>query len=79
MNELTQKFENYIEENHKNGIFKSYIEIEEITNIEIHEVIKIIDNSKNFCRNTNGEWTTRDMYEKYTSFWNKFLDAGKIR
>ena len=81
MEDLIQKFEKYIEENHHNGIFKTYLEIEEITGVEIHDVIKFIDNCDDFRRNTNMKWTTLKMYHKYRGFWYKFSDIldGRIR
>lgn len=71
-----EKFEDYIEKNHTNGIWKNLIEIEEITGEDIHIIITDIDNSFEFCKNSQGKYTTRKMYEKYTSFWRKLLDVS---
>ena len=81
MEGLTQKLENYIEKNHQKGIFLTYIEIENATGIDIHDVIKHIDESDNFRCNRDRKWTTLDMYKKYRGFWDKFwdLNAGVIR
>ena len=59
-----EKFEDYIEKNHTNGIWKNLIEI---------------DNSFEFCKNSQGKYTTRKMYKKYTSFWRKLLDVSTNR
>lgn len=75
MEKMITKFEDYIEKNHSNGIWKNYIEIENITGIELHDVIKNVDNNYLFCKNQQGLFTTRKMYEKYTNFWLKFLDS----
>jgi hypothetical protein len=79
---LIEKLENHIHQNKKDDIWKDYFEIETITGIDIHDVIKILrDCDKNlFCRNTNDKYTTRKMYEQYLSFWTKLRDsfAGRI-
>lgn len=75
MDELIKKFEDYIEENHENGIWKSYIEIEEITGIDIRDVIKTVYICNKFIENSKGNFTTRKMYKKYSNFWTKLRDA----
>lgn len=79
-NILIEKFDNFIDKC-PYTIWKSYSEIEEITGIDIHDVIKIIDNNGKFCQNSENKYTTRKMYKKYRSFTDKLLDsfANKIR
>lgn len=80
MKTLTEKFEDYINQNHKDGIWKTYVEIEKITGVEIHDVIEYLESSKYFCRNSRNKFTTRKMYEKYTPFLIKLRDsfAGRL-
>lgn len=76
MEELIEKFETYIIQNNINGIWKSYIELEQITGIDIRIIINSVNNNGLiFCENSRGKITTRKMYEKYTSFWCKLLDT----
>ena len=77
---MIEKLEKYIDENYQDGIFYSYIEIEKITGVDIHEVINIIDDSSDIYMNGDLEFTTRKMYNKYRGSWRKFLDmfAGRI-
>ena len=79
--ELTQKFDDYIDKNPNSGIWKSYAEIEKMTGVELHSVIEIVDASDDFCVNTERKFTTRNAYEKYSSWWTKLQDVftGKIR
>jgi len=80
METLTEKFEKYVNENHQYGVWKTYIEIEEITGIDIHDVINEIDASYNFCRNSSNQFTTRKLYSKYVPFCQKLRDsfAGRL-
>jgi hypothetical protein len=80
MKNLTEKFEDYINQNHMSGIWKTYVEIEKITGVEIHDVIEYLDSSKNFCRNSQNKFTTRKMYDRYIPFFEKLRDsfAGRL-
>ena len=75
MEDLIVKYEKYVNEHIEEGFLKYYIEIEEITGIDIREVIKYIDKSDEFVINSKRKWTTRKMYNKHTSFWKKVLDT----
>ena len=75
MEDLIVKYEKYVNEHIEEGFWKSYIEIEEITGIEIHDVIRYIDDSNEFIINTSRKWTTRKMYSKHTKFWKKIIDV----
>ena len=79
--QLIYKFEIYINENHENGIFKDFLEIQEITGTELRDIILIIKNSDYFLKNSKGNYTTRTMYLKHMKFWPKVWDMfdGKIR
>lgn len=77
MTELHQKLEDYVDKNPEKGIWKTVIEIEEICEIEIHEVLLNICDYSLIRKRTQGQdkYTTHKIYEKHNSFWHKLFDA----
>jgi len=66
---LIENFERCITDNEGNcGIWTTYIELESMSKIDIHDVIRIVDDSKEFIKNSTGQITTRKMYEEFAPF-----------
>lgn len=80
-NFFINSLESYIERNPQAGIWKNLLELEEITGFEVKDIIKNINKIDTIKQNSKDEYTTINLYNKYTKFWRKFLDGyiGYIR
>ena len=75
MDDLLVKFESYVNEHKEEGLWKSILEIEKITGVDIHYIVEYVENSDDFIINTNRKWTTKRLYNSNTSFWKKIIDV----
>lgn len=62
-------------ENNSNKIsyWKSLDEISKLTGYTSNKIEEIIEDSFNFAQNRFGQYTTRNLYERFTSWYTKFF------
>ena len=73
---IIEKLEKYINEHPEDGVWKDELEIETITGVDIHKIIKTLrsNSSNKFVHNRKDKYSTRNMYNKHASLWTKFKD-----
>lgn len=63
----------------KENFLKSIEDISKSSGYSKEEVLDTMDNSKRFVQNSFGQFTTRNLYEKYVPWYIKFIHSMKNR
>lgn len=78
-NRFVLTFEDYVKKHSGDSIWKSIDEIAHITGSTESTAFKQVQSFDEFIENSNGEFTTRKLYEENSSFFKKMFDQIKNR